>query len=401
MKIKNYLLGTVAFVALGMTSCSSDDDAPAGVIAPETYTFTRGGSSTVSYSGQSTRIAMAEELGDALNLENNTNPTIAALTAMYDHQEGVADFSDADLNASNKQIRSKVAASYDLFNTNLTDGTAIKNEIQAFITSQVNDVFPNINNIASAGQAGQVSDGSTRYVTAKGLENNQAVLKTLIGALMTDQLVNNYLSTGVLDAGDNRVNNDADILEEGKDYTTMEHKWDEAYGYLYGASVNQATPNLDLGADSFLNKYLGRVEGDADFTGIADEIYQAFKLGRAAIVAKDYVVRDAQAAIIKQAVSKVIGVRAVHYLKAGKAVIDDSTADRELAFHDLSEGYGFVKSLQFAYGSNGSIAFSKSEVDGFILVLESGDGFWDLTSAELDDMINAIAAKFDFTADQA
>jgi hypothetical protein len=345
---------------------------------------------------------MAEELGDALNLGNNTNPTIAALTAMYDHQEGAVDFSDADLNASNKQIRGKVAASYDLFNANTINATAIKEEVQAFITGQVTEVFPNVNTLAAQGVAGQIADGSsTRYVNAKGLEYNQAVLKTLIGALMTDQLVNNYLSTGVLDAGDNRTDNDAGILVEGKDYTTMEHKWDEAYGYLYGASVNQATPNSDLGADSFLNKYLARVEGDADFAGIADEIYQAFKLGRAAIVANNYTVRDEQAAIIKQAVSKVIGVRAVHYLKAGKAVIDNTSANRELAFHDLSEGYGFIVSLQFAIGSDGTHAFTKSQVDAFISDLMSGDGFWDITSGELEDMINAIASKFDFTVEQA
>ncbi len=52
---------------------------------------------------------------------------------------------------------------------------------------------------------------------------------------MTDQILNNYLSPAVLDAGDNVTKNDNDILADGKDYTTMEHKWDEAFGYLYGA----------------------------------------------------------------------------------------------------------------------------------------------------------------------
>ena len=42
--------------------------------------------------------------------------------------------------------------------------------------------------------------------------------------------------------------------------------------------------------------------------GIADAIYDAFKLGRAAIVAKDYTLRDEQAAIIKVELSKVVGV---------------------------------------------------------------------------------------------
>jgi uncharacterized protein YjaZ len=48
----------------------------------------------------------------------------------------------------------------------------------------------------------------------------------------------------VLDEADNRTNNDAKVLEEGELYTTMEHKWDEAYGYLYGdPSIPSANPN--------------------------------------------------------------------------------------------------------------------------------------------------------------
>ncbi len=93
---------------------------------------------------------------------------------------------------------------------------------------------------------------------------------------MVDQIVNNYVSTSVLDAGSNREDNDAGTVAEGKSYTNMEHKWDEAYGYAYGTAANTADPNLTIGADdNFLNKYIGRVEGDEDFAGIAAEIYNA------------------------------------------------------------------------------------------------------------------------------
>ena len=72
--------------------------------------------------------------------------------------------------------------------------------------------------------------------------------------------------------------------------TDMEHDWDEAYGYLYGTATNLADPNPTVGGDdSFLNKYLGKVNTDTDFSGIADDICNALKLGRAAIVAKDYI----------------------------------------------------------------------------------------------------------------
>ena len=135
---------------------------------------------------------------------------------------------------------------------------------------------------------------------------------------MTDQALNNYLSTAVLDEGSSRDDNDAGTVLEGESYTNMEHKWDEAYGYVYGLNADAADPNADLGADSFLNEYIGKLEEDSDFAGIADEIFQAFKLGRAAIVAGDYDVRDAQAEIIREKISQVIAVRGVFYMQNAK-----------------------------------------------------------------------------------
>jgi hypothetical protein len=48
-----------------------------------------------------------------------------------------------------------------------------------------------------------------------------------------DQIVNNYLSKQQI-RQKNKVNNTNKIVENGKTYTTMEHTWDEAYGYIYG-----------------------------------------------------------------------------------------------------------------------------------------------------------------------
>lgn len=381
-------------------SCSNDDDntgGPSNVVAPATYDFTRNGNSTVSFSGQTTRIEMGQELIDGLK---DTSKTEEDLDGMFTNTGDK--FSDADLNASSKSIRSKTAASADYFSANTTDANAIKADFDSWIAAQVSEVYPNWDVDAASGTAGKIQEaggGSTRYVNAKGLEYNQAVNKGLIGALMVDQALNNYLSTAVLDAGTNVADNDADTVAEGKDYTNMEHKWDEAYGYVYGVNADPANPNADLGADSFLNKYIGRVEGDDDFAGIADEIYQAFKLGRAAIVAKNYTVRDAQAEIIREKISEIIGIRAVYYLQQGKNIL---ATDKGAAFHDLSEGFGFIYSLQFTRkpGTNEPY-FTKSEVDGFIATLTAGNGFWDITEQALDTMSSTIAAKFNFTVAQA
>jgi len=385
--------------SLFFMSCDKDDDPivdPEPTVAPATYTFLRDGVTTVYYSGQSTRIAMGQEFISALKDESKTE---AQLDAMFDHQEGASDFSDPILNASSKNIRSKTAASADLFSSNTTDATAIKNQFDSWISEQVSDVFPYWSDDASAGSAGKIQEaggGSTRYVNGKGLELNQAINKGLIGGLMADQMLNNYLGTAVLDAGTNTVDNDEKTLSDGKNYTTMEHKWDEGFGYLYGAD-NQENPTL--GADSFLNKYLARVEGDPDFQGIAATIYDAFKLGRAAIVNNDYLTRDDQVDIIRENISKVIAIRAIYYLQQGKANLGTDWAS---AFHDLSEGFGFVYSLQFTRkpGTNAAY-FSTSEVNGFISTLTSGNGFWDITADQLDTMSETIAARFSFTVSQA
>lgn len=399
--MNKFILGLVTVATLGLTSCSNDDgvgpEPIIDLIVPDTYVFNRDGNTTVSFSGQTTRIQMAEEVISAIK---NTTKTEAELDAMFAHVEGANDFVEADLNTSGKSVRSKTAASTDYYAANTTAANAIKADFDGFIADQVNAVFPNWSTTATAGNAGQLQEaggGSTRYLNEKGLELNQAFNKGLIGALMVDQMLNNYLGTAVLDAGDNRANNDAGTLEGDKNYTTMEHKWDEAYGYLYGNEINPAVPVL--GADSFLNKYVSRVENDTDFSGIAMDIYNAFKLGRAAIVVSNYTIRDEQAQIIREKVSEIIGIRAVYYLQQGKNALATDTA---AAFHDLSEGYGFIYSLQFTRkpGTNQPY-FTKSEVDGFISTLMAGNGFWDVTLGTLDSMSDTISAEFSFTTTEA
>jgi hypothetical protein len=395
------------FIATLFVSCSNDDDNTPGIMetpveAPADYTFTRNNESTVSFSGQTTRILMAEELVNAFKDVDNASQF--SIQAMFNHQEGAADFEDASLNESGKSVRSKVATSSDFFSANTTEATEIKERFDAYIILQSQEVFPNWSTIASAGVAGQIADGSsTRYISAKGLEYNQAFAKGLIGALMTDQILNNYLSTSVLDAESNVENNNNDVLDGDNSYTAMEHKWDEAYGYLFGTAADAVNPVPAIGeADNFLNKYVGRVDGDADFTGIAQEIFDAFKLGRAAIVAKNYEVRNVQAAILQQKISEVIAIRSIYYLQSGKIAIENNNFGG--AFHDLSEGYGFLTSLRFSRNTEtGTALFTKSEVDGFVVDLmnDGTNGLWDVNPATLDAISETIAAKFSFTVAQA
>lgn len=344
---------------------------------PAEYEFTRKGISTVFYTGQTARLKMAGELHSAFS---DSSKSEADLLAMFNDGTG---FSDASLNASGKNVGGKTAASSYA-------STTIKPQIQAFIKRVANDVFPYYNNDASAGAAGKYTDpgGRTVHIDGKGFEMNQIFTKSLMGALVTDQIINGYLWRGKLDAGTNIADNDNLVFSytspgaTAKNVTKMEHYWDEGFGYLYGEDDQYSH---EVGNGVLVAKYLGK----GDIPGLDQEIYDAFKLGRAAIVAGDYDLKDKQAKIIKTGISKVIGFRAASYLRLGATNIENELWAN--AFHALSEGYGFVLSLQFTMKEDGKPYFNNTQVNQMLSDLEKDNGFWSRNPAEL----NAMADKID------
>lgn len=403
--MKKLFLYPLALTSFLFFSCEDDDTIQVTqneITTPTEYVFERDGISTVSFSGQTTRIEMAEEMVSAF--VNPSSSTVESLNAMYAHEEGGDNFSDEALNSSGKNIKSKVATSIDFFASNTVESAKIQQDFENFITGQVNEVFPAWNDLASEGVPGQIAEGTkARYVNAKGLEYNQAFVKGLLGALMTDQMLNNYFSAAVLDAGQNIENNTNDVTDDGKPYTTMEHKWDEAYGYIFGNAPDKSNPLATVGEDdNYLNKYLGRQLDDPDFEEVPQRIFNAFALGRAAIVAKDYKLRDEQAEIIRKEISEMIGIRAVYYLQIAKIQFNNDNIGA--ALHDLSEGYGFIYSLRFTRNPDTNAPnFSSEEVDGYLAeMLESSpNGLWDISFETLDELSNTIAARFDFTVEEA
>jgi len=407
--MKKYLLNTsMLFVMSTMfLACNVDDssvnlskknvnDIDVDFNVPSTYVFERDGVSTVSFGGQTTRLSMAKEILGYLAIDSGKSKE--ALEAAFAHTAGANDFSSTELNESSKSVKSKVAASDDLFGDDALAKEVIQELMSGFLKKQVTEVVPNSLIEAAPGVAGFVG---SRYVSAKGLEYNQAFNKGLIGALIVDQVLNNYL-------GNNRISNESYIadnttetLESGKNYTKYEHHFDEAYGYVYGDATVDGESPITTEGDKFLFKYIAKVNGDSDFSGIQDQIFKAFKLGRSAVVAKEYdVLRDA-IEILQYQISKVIGVRAVHYLQAGKE--DLASEAYASALHGLSEGYGFIYSLQFTRNPETDAPyFTFAEVNAMIAKLENGNGFWDLADGDvLDEISNQISAKFDFTTAQA
>ena len=359
---KSMLLSLAIFVF----SCDSDDDndnqSSNTIVAPSSYEFTRDGASTVSFGGQTTRLNQAEELYSALN---SNESTASGLDLMFNGDgNGSAGFADESLNGTSKIIGSKTSAS------TLAGSAATKQRFDDMISDYAANVVPNWNQDASAGMPGAISTpdgGSTYHLNAAGQELDQLFFKGLIGAFTLDQIVNNYLHPNQLDSGSRIDDNDNDVLSGDNNYTDMEHKWDEGFGYLYGLEGDNlanagASPS---GNGSLLMKYFQKVDDEGGYEpGIGQVVYDAFIMGRTAIVNKDYELRDQQAAIIKVELSKVIGYYAIHYMNDYVAKLEAGNVAK--AHHSLSEAWGFLLSLSFTNNGNDEPFMDRATVEYFL-----------------------------------
>jgi hypothetical protein len=406
MNFKKISLSALPILLLAITSCSNDDNESKETFnytVPATYTFERNAATTVDYSGQTSRLLMLDEMGNYFKTAatNGTVADDAVLSEMYANTNNR--FTGTGLNASGKQLKDKTASSKDYFSLYLGGGSIAEQvSVREVFETQFDnaEVASQPGATAAAGVAGVYLDGtSKRLFAANGLEPQQILLKGMMGANQLDQVSNTYLSLNKLDEGTNKANNTNKVLEAGKTYTTMEHNWDEAYGYIYGADNLAVTPAVY----KFWSSYINQVNADADFNTLKADIELAFRKGRAAIVANDYATRDAQIDIIKAKLALVPAVRAVFYLQEGKGkLITDKGAK---AFHALSEAYGFIMCLRYTNkpGTNNPY-FSKAEVDGMLTSLTSGaNGLWDVDylKTKLDVISEKIATKFGFTVAQA
>ncbi len=389
MKNIQILLGALTIATLVFTSCKKQKETP----TPTSYEFKNASNiSTVDFSGQKTRLEMLDQMSTWMG--GTTPVSEAALLAMYDGNG----FSDATLNNSGKKLSDKTAASVDYFSGINAEQTSIRETFKTLFKDA--ELLTKGSTEASAGVAGYYMDGTKkRYFNANGLEPQQVFAKGMMGACLLDQILNNYLSKNKLDAGSNVANNTNKVLEAGNTYTTMEHAWDEAYGYIYGNDNLTANPAVY----KFWSSYINQVNADPNFNTTKDAILKAFIQGRVAITKADYTTRDAQVAIIRAELSKVPAVRAVFYLNEGKTKL--GTANGKAAFHALSEAYGFIWCLRFTQNPTTKAPyFSKEEVDGMLADLVKGtNGFYDINylNTALIPIATNIATRFGFTVEQA
>ncbi|NMM46980.1 DUF4856 domain-containing protein [Marinigracilibium pacificum] len=307
----------------------TDDPVPQDRLeVPSTYNFERDGQSSVSFDGQSIRLDMLSEIKAYASLAHNLEAVeYTKLSEMYGNTN--SPFSNATLNNSDKQLRNKTFPQKD------SETLAIMLEL-ANVSA---DVAAN-NTKAQQGTAGMLyrnsDDTNPILVNAKGWEYVQFIEKGLMGSVFIHQMLN--IDQGYL--SNTKLNVDNETLVEGKNYTTMEHHWDEAFGY-WGAPIDYPSVALEPEEDRFWVKY---TDDFNEYYPASQTISNAFRTGRAAIVAQRYSERDNQREIILDNLELVIVGSAIHYINY---VINNPSAPVGERFHALSEAYNFVEALKY------------------------------------------------------
>jgi hypothetical protein len=376
--MKKQLIIAAGLATFFFASCKKDDKStpidekvPYAGLTKTTNYFERfkdaAGTTTVDFSGQTTRVNMLKELDAYIKKGISADLSAATMKNMFKNEN--SPFSVAALNsATDKTIISKTAQSFTAVDADAERQTFLGYfDLLATLSTKRN-------NVAVQGTAGLLD--AKYLVDEKGFEYGQFVQKGLMGAMMLDQISNIYLGTEKM-AADNIT------ILSGKNYTALEHNWDEAYGYL---TSNEVYPKQDPAdatkwLESFLGSYVRQV-GPA-FGCDPQEVYLALLTGRAAIVNKDLNKRNEKIAYIRTSLEKAIATVAISYLNKTKTATTDGAK-----FHSLSEGVGFIYALRFA--NNAKV--NKAKSDAMLASLKGkANGFWSLTNADLDNVRDQIA----------
>jgi hypothetical protein len=340
------LLAAFVFAACDDENTAGENDTRYQI--PLTYDF-----ENVSYSGQTQRLDMLEELTVYMKTANEGAILDGQVMLDMYANENTA-FDNSELNeATDKELENKTVES---------DITMFKTFIREFAAATVEGNSGE----GSNGTPGVVTsnDGSKKYFfDAHGFEHIQLIEKGLMGSCFYFQGASIYLASDKMDV-------DNETIAEGIG-TAMEHHWDEAFGYL-GVPTDFPANNDGV---RFWGKY---ANGRDALLGCNQVLMDAFILGRAAISNKDLETRDEQIEIIRNEWENVSAGTAVHYLNAASAAF----ADDAIRNHTLSEAWAFIHALKY----NPSKKLTNSEVDEILSDL--GENFYEITT----DNINAAKA---------
>lgn len=367
----NLTLSTLLCVVL-FTSCNQDSGI-GELEVPLTYQFERNGASTVDYSGQAERLDMLALMSSYMKSSNTIGAT--ALDAQLLKEMFANENNPFDGRIFTKDLKSK----------------CFQNDVPVF-EAMMDDLAQasQATGTASSGTAGVLVDGSSDpnsgyRVNANGVELREVIEKGLMGAVFFYQAMEVYLS------GDRMGSVGNENLEEGKNYTPMEHYFDEAFGYF---GIPMDFPNMVTIDDArFWGKYCNSRDNGL-YEGINDEIATAFRTARAAIVAKNYEMRDEAIQTIQQKWAIIIASTAVDYLRVGLRTSGEPNYKRH---HALSEAIGFLLALNYHFeGGNSKYPphYSQTHIGHAQTKLNVNSNLYELTDSQISEVIGDIQMAF-------
>ena len=368
-RFNTILFASIVVLSVGCKPEEEDN----GLDVPATYSFQRDGSTTVSYSGQTERLDMLEIITNTMKTGNTLgNPALDADNLKNMFRNSGNPF---DGNTFGKDLISKC------FSGDTTDILGWMDQIAANSAAQVN---------ASAGTAGVLSEGNSDpnsgyLVNENGIELTQVISKTLMGSVFFYQAMESYLTAERMGTIGNDENAD------GKNYTNMEHYFDEAFGY-FGVPVDFPDP-LTIDDARFWGKYCNSRDEDSQ-SGINTAIMDAFKSGRTAIVNKKYEDRDAAIEIIAEKWGVVIGATAKDYLSSS---LSSTGVDTYKKHHYLSEAIGFMNALKYHFENGNSKTTPKymySKVEEALGIIGMTTDLYSVTDTDIQNAINKLDEAF-------
>ena len=345
-------------VALSFLACKpkkeiEPEPTPTGptYTVPTTYNF-----SPMTYTGQTTRMAMLDEMVTYMKTARTPNTTISATTLKNMISNTSNPFINSALNTSGKQLENKF---YSL------DVNIVKSFMDSITAASTNS----LNIITST------TDNTRKYLlNANGFDYTEMIEKLTMGAVLYYQAMETYICAAGVGS---TVDNTTIVAGEG---TLMEHHWDEGFGYL---GVPQAFPTSTTGI-IFWGEYLDEV---GTTLGNKSTVMNAFLKGRAAITNKDYSTRDAQITIVAAEWEKLIAGSAIHELNQAKVYL----ADNAIRNHVLSEARGFIMCLKY---KTNKLA-TQSQIDGWINTMGNSNNTITLSNINLviDDIANVYGLQ--------
>jgi len=370
---KYFSLGLSVALLTGVTSCEKSEVISQNQLdIPATYKFERNGQTSVSYSGQTDRLNQLAEMKAMLQTADaGSIVSEIDLLDMYANTGG-----DANGNftfSSSKQLKNKT------FDLDQTYFEGMLKSAAAASTDGSNGV------LASMGTAGLITRGgnnSTILVDEKGFEFTQVFEKGIMGGVFYYQIVNVYLTDDKIgDAVDN------ENVDSVKNYTDMEHHFDEAFGY-FGAPVDFSSDYQGTESPRYWAKYSNST--DAVISGMNTSIMDSYKTGRSAIVANEHTIKTSQVSELNTYFGQLAAASAIHYANEAKA-----TTDQGDLLHVLSECYAFTRALRYANPNQRE--FSPTEVET-LLTNTFNDNLWLVKASDLNNLIDALSAAYGLVA---